>query len=117
MKKEISIKKTLIVKILKSFIISLLIFFILEHFGEFNYKEYFWGKYVIYNTFTSNDIYSDNLLLSDIKYPENGYFETYSEKFPYYFQATIEDILYIFALTIMLTLIITFNEKFKFKVN
>ncbi|MEZ7507337.1 hypothetical protein [Flavobacterium sp. Arc2] len=117
MKKEISIKKTLIIKILKSFIISLLIFFILEHFGEFNYKEYFWGKYVVYNTFTSNDIYSDNLLLSDIKYPVNGYFETYSEKFPYYFQATIEDMLYIFALTIILTLIITFNEKFKFKVN
>lgn len=127
MKKEITIKKTIITKILKSLMISILVFFILENFGEFEYKVDLWkhregshiidGSYIIYNTITSNKIYSDTLLLSDVRYPENGYFETYLQKLPYYSQATIEDIGYILVLTIFLTLILLFNEKFKFKLN
>ena len=117
MKKEISIKKTLLTKIVKSFIISTLVFFILEHFGEFNYHNYTYNQYIVYDSSTANDIYSDSLLLSDLKYPLDGYLDTYSEKFPYYFQATIEDLIYIIAFTIILILVQIFNEKYKFKLN
>ncbi len=117
MKKVISIKKTLISKIIKSFLISLLLFFILEHFGEFEFKVYPMDRYVVYNTLTTNKIYSDRLFFSDVEYPESGYFETYSEKFPYYFKATLEDYNYILLLTILLTLLFIMNEKFKFKLD
>lgn len=113
MKKEISIKKTSIINIIKSFIISFLLFLLLEHFGNFNYHFNTYSNYVVYESITENKIYSDSLFL--IEYPEIEYLERYSQKFPYYFQATLEDILYITILSIILILIQLFNHKFKFK--
>lgn len=117
---QLKLNKRLLINLLKSIVISLIVIFILEHFGRIEYKnprsdEY----YVIYHTFFGGSVYSDTNFLTKNNYPKFGEVETYTELLPYRILATIyseEDFVAFLILTGIIWLIFIFKQYVRIKI-
>ena len=122
-KKELKISKYLIKDIIKSFFFTLILFFVVEHFGEFQYHKpspYYESSssdyYVTYETLFENKIYSDSIFFTENKYPKIADIEKYFDKLPYYINAIFSDYIpFIICLIFLLLLRIIFR-KYKFTI-
>ena len=125
-KKELQISKKDFRTILLIIILPFLLTFVLEHFGDFNYRGYggvsikeYRVSNLTFNTILGNEIYEDvtgkgmgYVYQSGGNYKING---TYLGKLPYYLKGVIKDI----ALPIILILVSLgvyfFKKKFSIK--
>lgn len=116
---QLKLNKRLLINFLKSIAISLIIIFILEHFGKIEYKNYWHSQYAIYHTFFDGTVYSDTNFLTKNKSPTFGEVETYSELLPYRILATIyteEDFVAFLILTGIIWLIFIFKQYIRVKI-
>lgn len=110
-KKELTINKKLIFDFFKSLIISIIIFFILNHFGNFLPQQGMWNgnsydKYYNFYTLFQNDIFIHDVVIN-----------SYQSKLPYYFQAVFVDFIQLIICTLIIFLIKVFLNKYKFKLS
>ena len=125
-----------------TFIVSYLIIFATEHFGDFRYKHYqketqgkpvpgIEGANYVYYDWDRDDpvtsIYFNSILGSTIIFPSDGWkirdmdnsygdFHKYKNKFKYYNRATVKEIKYVLLVWILLIAIVLFSKKFKIKI-
>lgn len=128
-KKEISISRKDVNNILKILIIPLVLTFIIEHFGRFEYTTnipaptaadvritdlYF---YTPFGSKIYDDVYDKNIKYetgSDGIGRLNG---KYTGKLPYYFQGLIKDIIYPIILSLILIIYLFVSKKYKIKLD
>jgi len=117
---QLKINKRLLINLLKSVIISLILVFILEHFGRIEYERTgSYGHYAVYHTFFDGTVYSDTNFLTENKYPKFGEVETYKELLPYRILATIyseEDFIGFLIITAVIWLIFIFKQYVRIKI-
>ena len=116
-KKEIKISSYFIKDLFKSVFISMILLFIINHFGEFKYENWVVGEhYVTYETLFGNKVYSDTNFLTSNNWPKFGEVETYFEKLPYYIYSIFVDFIPLAILIIILLLYFIIKRKFHFKI-
>ncbi len=123
-KKEIRINKSIIKKVLISAMLSLIAFFIIEHFGKFLYT-YYGGEQpyktplikITYKTLLGNEVITDGkgMNYSDVQYSDSSFHKSYLNKLPYYLKAIKEDLIYFVILTILIFLFLYFRKKYSIK--
>jgi|GEM_PF-5314963 len=141
-KKTIEFKGYYFRLILITFIISYLIIFATQHFGDFRYRYYQketqgeavpgmeGANYVYYDWNRDDPVLSitfETILGSKITFPSDGWkirdmdnslggFHKYNNKFKYYNRATVEEFKYVLLIWILLVLTVLFSKKFKIKI-
>jgi len=131
-KKEIKISRKLLIGVLGAFFISVVILFTVQNFGTFSYKsenktnsayEYRTDRVLIikYQSLLGTIVTNYQLRNPSLNYQVRdmmieGKFNNYSNKFPYYVQATFKDIKYAFITWIFLSLTLIILTKIKFKI-
>lgn len=131
-KKEIKISKKLVFGILGAFFISVVILFIVQNFGTFSYQsenktnsayEYGTDRILLikYESLLGTTITNYQLRKPSLNYQASdmmleGKFHIYSNKFPYYIQATFKDIKYALLAWAILSLVLIALTKIKFKI-
>ncbi|WP_412561844.1 hypothetical protein [Winogradskyella sp. MIT101101] len=137
MKKTITIKKDIPKSIIIGLLSSIILVFVIEHFGDFSYvanveNTYTGGKinlvdYVSPKTPLEN-IYLDtpfgsrftfdgnNFTIGDMKFV-GGDFKPYTNRISYYFKATFMDFKYVLLVSLILTVIVYLSKNFKLKFN
>ena len=118
---KIKVNKRLILNLIKSIFISIIIIFILQHFGRMEYSyprsnSYYYAKY---HTFFGGAIFSDTNFLTNNKSPEFGEIDSYFELLPYRILATIyseEDFKYLLILIGIIWSIFIFRQYIRIKV-
>ena len=116
-KKEIKINSLFLKDVFKSVLYSLIILFVINHFGEFRYKDWVGvDYYVTYETKFGKTVYSDTNIFTSNKSPQYGEVETYFEKLPYYIYSTISDYITLPIFIILFLLILVISRKFDFKI-
>lgn len=117
---QLKINKQVLVNLFKSIIISLIVVFILEHFGSIEYSYPRTDSYgARYHTFFGGEIYADANFLTTNKNPQIGEVKSYFELLPYRILATIyseEDFLFLLLLTGIIWLIYIIKQYVRIKV-
>ena len=124
-KQEIEIKKNDIRNILLIIFVPLLLTFVIEHFGKFNYQSY--GGQISTVKLSGGSFTTPFGNVVKIKggqkaykrhsggnYKINGY---YTDKIPYYFKGLGKDLLYPIILIVILLLVYFFKNKYSIKIS
>lgn len=111
---ELKLNKKVFSNLLKSLLFTLLIFFIIEHFGQFT-KEYITDYYITFKTPFGNELTSCQDLLGNNKGDKFG--ESYFDKLPYYMIAILHDFAYYLVSSLIIWGILIFRQFVNIKLN
>ena len=116
-KKEIKINSLFLKDFFKSIFFSLILLFIINHFGEFKYENYGGAEhFVTYETLFGDKVYSDANFFTSNNWPKYGEVESYFEKLPYYIYSISVEFIPLIIMIISLLIIFTIKRKFTFKI-
>jgi hypothetical protein len=115
--KIIKISSCFLHDLLKSIFISILVIFLIEHFGHFKYENWaFDNNFVSFETVFNNVVYSETNIFTSNKLPIYPEVESYSEKFPYYLFAVILDFIPLLITILVVLAIFRIRRNYRFKI-